>query len=269
MIEFEIKRALGTRVFQMVIIAGFMISLFHFVDLIKITERYVNWGEKPPLIQSYLGGDIQTSVPDLFRLLVPLIATMPFSWSYFSDYRSGYLGIVFSYTDRKKILSCRCFVSFILGGVAVVFPLLVSMLFCATYWPNYDPIIYNLLGGPWEGDFLAGVFYSSPLLYMLFFTLVMFMIGGTCACIGLFCGIFASRRIQVFAYPVLFVVFQDIAMSQIGLRAEEYSILHMMNMLNGIRLYPFLLTIGGLLLASAVGFVLLGSRRDVLGHYDL
>ncbi|GEM_PF-6468514 len=268
MIRFEWKRFLRSGAILYSIIFSLIISIWHMIDLYFKARPIIRWEGKLPLIQSFLGGDCQTGTPEVFRILVPLLAAIPFAWSYYEDYRSGYLRMVFSYTGRARFLSVRYLVAFALGGAAAVLPLFLSLILCAAYWPNYHPIIYELRGGPLATQFLASVFYQKPILYILLFFLLMFVIGGACAGLGLFIGALAKKRIQIFSLPLLIVLFERVLCEQGSEELQEYSLQHMMNMLYGIRLSAFLIVNGLLILLTWAGFVILGTKRDVLDHAD-
>jgi len=268
MIQFEYKRFLRSNTIWYTLAFSLIISIWHMLELIIRSKPFIHLEGKLPLIQSFLGGDCQTGTPEVFRILVPLLAAIPFSWSYFEDYRSGYLKTVFSYTGRAAFLYVRYLVTFILGGAATVLPLIFSLILCAAYWPNYQPIIYELHGGPLATQFLAPLFYNEPFLYILFYILLMFIIGGACAGLGLFIGVMAKKRIQIYALPLLLILYERVFCERGSEELQEHSLQHMMNMLYGIRLPAFLCVVGLLIVLTWGGVIILGMRRDVLDHEE-
>ena len=134
-LRFEHRRMLLAKSYRYSLLFGGMMALWHFVECFIIQRQYTD--EPLPLIQSFLGGDIQTSIPELYRIIIPLLATIPYAWGYMSDYKSGYLKSLYLYVDRMKLLTARYLVCVEAGGLCAVFPLIFSLILSAPFYPNY------------------------------------------------------------------------------------------------------------------------------------
>lgn len=259
--RFELKRALFSKAYIYSLVLGAIIAVWHFVECIVVHSE--GKGVVFPLIQSFLGGDIQTSAPELYRLLVPLLACIPFAWSYYRDYQMGYLKTIYLYEKRSRFLTIRYVECAILGGICSIFPLVLSLFLSAPFYPNYSPMVFMWYGGPPAGSFCADFYYSNPMVYIIVYIGIVFVIGSLSSVIGLVIGLFARSRVQVLAFPIFVILYMDVICRQLTI--NEYSLIRMMNISAGLRIIPFLVMTGTSFLLTWVVFIMIGMKKDVLG----
>ena len=260
-LRFEHRRMLLAKSYRYSLLFGGMMALWHFVECFIIQRQYTD--EPLPLIQSFLGGDIQTSIPELYRIIIPLLATIPYAWGYMSDYKSGYLKSLYLYVDRMKLLTARYLVCVEAGGLCAVFPLIFSLILSAPFYPNYKPRIFLLYGGPPAGSAFADSYYLHPLLYIMFYMLLAFIIGCIFASIGLLFGLFVKSRIQVLAIPMLLLLYWSAVCQQLGIKKISFK--EMLLPFEGVWIGPFFLIVGVCIVTTFLLFTYIGKRKDVLG----
>ena len=265
MFSFEMKRALVSKKYYISILLGLILAVWHFIELrIRMNKS----GDlHQPLIQAFIGGDYQTWIPQFYRLIVPLLSTIPFSWSYQEDYMSGYLRHVFLYKNKRRALSVRYFVAFILGGVASIFPLVCSLVLSATKYPNQQPLVYRLLGGPESDAFLAETFYLHPIIFIFLYLIAMFLFGGVFAGIGLIIGAISDKRSVVLILPMILVLYEEIIKMQHGdvLQQTKRTLRSMMDIQNGVQATYYFPLMAVLIIVPWIFFIVIGERKEVLG----
>lgn len=89
------------------------------------------------------GGRYACLEKQLFFLILPLLAALPFADSYFHDLRGGYLYNVCLRTDKKHYFAAKYLAVFLSGGTAVTLPLLANFLLCSMFLPSMKPESVN------------------------------------------------------------------------------------------------------------------------------
>lgn len=127
----------------------------------------------------------------LFYESWPLLAAMPFAWSFCQERYCGYSLQSISRCNKRAWFHAKFLAVFISGGIITAVPLIVSLLAQATFAPAI-PIRYQMMQvvGITNADFLASIYYSHPWLYCICWCGVQFLLGGTVATISF---IFGSR----------------------------------------------------------------------------
>lgn len=155
------------------------------------------------MIQGWIGQNYATFFLPLFYLLFPVIAVLPYGASLYTELNSGYLKNIFTRVNKAKYLACKYFVGFIAGGVAVSFPILLSMLISALYLPNLpqNPMMLQMtIGNP---SMWSDIFMTRPEQYIFRFTLLAFIFGGLMSTIALGLAQFASNIFAVWLFQFL------------------------------------------------------------------
>lgn len=130
----------------------------------------------------------------LFYLVWPVLAAMPFGWSYLQERRDGLFNQLVSRMGRKSYYVVKYIAVFISGGLVVAVPVLFNLLVNATFCPYVLPNILNMLHIS-DGYFLSELYFTVPLAYALIWCGVDFLLGGAAA--GL-CFVVGTRlRLQV------------------------------------------------------------------------
>lgn len=273
MIRSECYRAFTSKGFFLSVAIGVIITLVYFfhyvlpVDLELLVSGYN--GKTDPeypgvLYNLWFGGRYPCAEKQLFFLVLPLLAALPFADSYFQDLRGGYIYNVCLRTDKKHYFAAKYLAVFLSGGTAVTLPLLANFLLCSMFLPSMKPEVTNAHILVYSS--FPHLFFSYPVLYVLLYLAIIFVFSGLLACFGLY----ATRHLG-YAFLVLLAPFAVYLFISSGL-----------NLIGGLELYAWqplkfldpaferdakwaMLVEGGLLLVvTLVGFVIRQPRRDVL-----
>lgn len=118
----------------------------------------------------------------LFYEVWPLLAAMPFAWSYSQErYQSYYLQPI-SRVGKRGWFHAKFLAVFISGGIITTVPLVISLFAQASFAPAI-PMEYQMMQvvGITNADFLASVYYTRPWIYCICWCGVQFLLGGAAA----------------------------------------------------------------------------------------
>lgn len=108
----------------------------------------------------------------LFQLL-PLLAVIPYAWSFRTEMQSGYLNQVATRTTRKRYLAAKSAVVFLTGSLIAAVPLILNIFMLACFIPAYLPDITEVLYlGVYTSDLWSWFFYNAPVAYVFLYTLL-------------------------------------------------------------------------------------------------
>ena len=139
-----------------------------------------------------------------FYLVWPILAAMPFGWSYCQEMRSGMINQYMTRGTRVQYFVSKYIAVFISGGIAVSLPVLVNLLLNALVCPYNIPVVTRNVTSIFDGWFLSELFYTNPWVYAFIWCGVEFLIGGATATL---CFVVGSRmRFQVMVMLFPFIV---------------------------------------------------------------
>lgn len=196
-LKVELWKAKHNRFFWLALIGGIVIALYHTIETIPMVQeaRYNNL-----IIQQSLGipglGDPDpcslflywmpftgyTYGSFLFYEIWPLLAAMPFAWSYSQECYSGYYLQSISRVNRITWFHAKFLAAFISGGIVTAIPLVVSLLAQATFSPAIlmEYTMMQVIGIS-NADFLSSLYYTHPWIYCICWCGVQFLFGGMAA----------------------------------------------------------------------------------------
>lgn len=152
-----------------------------------------------------MGTNLISFSRSLFFFIWPVLAAMPYGWSYSSERRSGYYNQVASRSSRKRYFCSKYIAVFVSGGLAVAVPLLFDLLANALVSPDAVPDVTLMIQPISNGCFLSGLYYTHPWVFALIWCFVDFLWGGVAACTCFLVG--AKIRLQVIVMLVPFMIF--------------------------------------------------------------
>lgn len=159
------------------------------------------------LYNNWIGGESITLASTLFYTLLPLLAIMPYGWSYAFEKQSGYIKTVIPKTGKKNYFLAKNVATFLSGGVAICIPLLTSLFFIALFIPAVSPdVIYNMYYPMRHGTLWANLFYTHPLVFSLLYIGVDFVFAGLFACLPISAAFLFSNRYSAMLIPYFFVL---------------------------------------------------------------
>ena len=98
----------------------------------------------------------------IFYFILPLAATLPFSFSLSDESKSGYLRQMTLKKGQMRYYFAKYIVTFTSGFLLAAIPLLINVIITACYIPAYKPDpLEQLYSGQYYGQYLANIFYTD------------------------------------------------------------------------------------------------------------
>ncbi len=115
-----------------------------------------------------------------FFMVWPLLASLPYAWSWVREQERGVVAQQSLRSSLRETYLAHLVATFAAGGVALAAPLLLNFALCATFLPAQTPLILDILyiGGISNWSPLSTLYFTCPLAYVAFWTLLCFVIGG-------------------------------------------------------------------------------------------
>lgn len=135
----------------------------------------------------------------LYYQLFPIIAAMPFGWSFCQEMRNGLMVQYALRSDRKTAVLAKYIAVFCSGGIVVAFPVLLDLLANALICPDESLLFYNPMTMIFSKTLLSKLFFLHPWIWSLIWCGVDFLLGGSSAVL---CFI-AGKRIRFSALVIL------------------------------------------------------------------
>lgn len=139
-----------------------------------------------------------------FYLIWPILAAMPFGWSFAQESRNGCIYQYITRSNRKKYLAAKYVAIFVSGGLAISLPVLADLLINATICPDDSLLFMNALTTIENSSFLSALFYTHPWVHSLIWCVIEFFWGGSVAVLSFVGG--AKLRFSVTAMLIPFVI---------------------------------------------------------------
>lgn len=212
----EIRRAFHSIEFRIAICIGTCLMIVQYFQavypMLKYIDSNVSIGMFPhSVFNKWAGANFGggSFVPELYFMILSLLATLPFGASFYQDINNGYARQLILLTSRKEYLFAKYLSVFISGGMAVTAPLILNLLMTAATLPSIKPVI--VLGYfPWQQPtrFLPYLVYENPYIYTFIYLGIIFLFSGGMACLALPITHLASNKFIVTIAPFLFVRFE-------------------------------------------------------------
>lgn len=246
MIRFEAKRCAGSRETKLVVLFSFLIALGHFLSFciwyvgyrqggVMGAEELKYMADNPDfntvypacLYEGFIGGEAYTFWNSVYFYILPVLAALPFGWSYFQDETTGYLRQIYSRVSRSQYLTAKMIVTFCSGAVGGALTYILSFAVNALYLPAVKPnevaqhtFITNRI-------FMAEWYFSKPWLYFGVYLLIIMLCGGLLAVSSLLISFVARNRLIICMFPFILYLSADYLLMELGL--EKYSIAGIIN----------------------------------------
>ncbi|MGE7865828.1 hypothetical protein ACQKNO_06090 [Bacillus paramycoides] len=195
-LRLNIKQAFGNRVSLIIMFSGLaLISIYHYYYVV----RYLGDAANGAITTAVKWIGFRDNEMDVYLLLMPVIASLPFSTSYNSDKSDGFKAFIskdvsiFSYSFTKYIATFFC------GGFLYTLPFILSLLFCKLTIPNGTPAAGT--GMINDNGMFAELYYSSPLTYISIYIGINFLFAGLMALLGLAASTWSQKDYMAILFP--------------------------------------------------------------------
>lgn len=210
MIKSELWKALHNTYFYIALAAGFLIVaanvIQNYLTVSDLLRRNLEAMQRWP--DMFRGGSVGSSLfiwalpynrvsyaSRLFVTVWPILAAMPYGWSYSAERGGGLYNQLVTRSDVRTYFASKYIAVFISGGLAVALPVLADLLINALFCPDHRMEAVMQLVGMYSGTFLSALYYTNPWAYSLIWCIVVFLAGGAVA--GLCFVIGTKLRLQV------------------------------------------------------------------------
>lgn len=278
-LQIELKKAFTGIPFWTILSAGLIIVIWHLVDLYGYMQCL--YLEAQPgrntgrfnLFYWWISVDSVSAAYAVFYGLFPLLASIPYAWSYLYERNSQYYYQIILRCSKEKYIFSKYIAVFLSGGVAVAFPLLVDLLVAALFSPATVPSITFGMPGFQHGNFLSEQYFSHPWVFCFAFLFMDFIWAGVIADLSFYFSLTSNSKIMVSILPTIFLYVEDIL--AIYLVDIYYSLtgrvleLSILKLLHSWTPYPnpalLHIVLASLLLTiSTVSGIILSRKKDLL-----
>lgn len=219
LLKIELSRALKNKFLLYAVLLGTIITVWHFVQnvvpLANTLDECMNLSVKlnDPmmhpgwLFSAWIGGNLHDMQGFLYYLLLPILAAIPFSASFFLDKKNGYIKNVFVRAKKRDYYISKFIATFIAGGIAVAVPLLINLALTATLLPSMLPQVTSSRFYVNATNMWCDLFYTHPYLYVFSYLILDFVFSGLIATIALVVGSISEYKFVVLIAPFLVYLF--------------------------------------------------------------
>ena len=191
--------------FYIALLFGVIIVAIHTIEVAAFVHRvtpsifkYSTSTAGISIFFSWIGVDGYYYGATLFSIVWPLLAAMPYGWSFADDRYDGKGIQIITRCSRQQYFWAKYIAVFVSGGLAVAMPMVLDMLVLAMFCP-YTEIGVLSQNGPVNFNFLASLYYTHSWVYAFIWCGIDFLCGGVTAGLCLLSKINTKRRI----WPVL------------------------------------------------------------------
>lgn len=135
-----------------------------------------------------------------FYQVWPIIAAMPYAWSYSQECSNGAIAQYCSRAGRRQYHLSKYIAVFISGGIVVSLPVWIDLMLLALICPDEKLQFMNLLTTIGNKSFLSSLFFTYPWAHALIWCVIEFLWGGSVAALSFMAG-------HKFRFPVLIILF--------------------------------------------------------------
>ena len=147
-----------------------------------------------------------------FFLIWPVLAAMPYGWSYGQERNSGVTQQITTRSGKRTYFNAKFISVFISGGFAVFLPILINLLVDAMICPYALPKLGIV--PVFNGNFLSALYYTNPWVYAICWCMMEFLFGGAAACLCFVVGSMLKFGVMTILVPlVLLTVFDRLSLS--------------------------------------------------------
>lgn len=163
--------------------------------------------EGKSLYTGWIGAEINSSVNTSFFFVLPLLAMLPCGFSLCGEMCSGYTKHIIPKCGRRNYILAKLTAAFVSGGCTATILLAVSVLITALYLPAVAPKVINSMYFPvFHGDIFSGLAYSMPLLFIVCYIGVDFMLCGMFACLPVAAAYAVKKPVYAVLYSYIAVI---------------------------------------------------------------
>ncbi|WP_243292947.1 hypothetical protein [Bacillus sp. FJAT-47783] len=211
MIAIQFQRLLHSKFFYIGLIIGSLITVLHYFQ----TTMTIIGGEKAAALygkQSIIPDSAyllwlnasMSEMTDLFFMLLPILAVLPFSIQLLTDKKVNYHQLMMMRSGKYTYLFSMLFISAVAGFLVIVIPILINFLLFSLTFPaiSPNPFIYYTYGIYSFKTLFISLQLNYPLMHTLFYILLSGFIGSLFAIFSSVLCLYFRFTLIVLATPV-------------------------------------------------------------------
>lgn len=146
---------------------------------------------------------------NLAKYLLPILAVLPFGWSFLSEQKSGYQYQTVCRIGKTEYFISKYIATFISGAMPIAFLLLSNYAILALICPLHTPAVDSLSTGI-DMECIGGtLFYKNSFLFMLMWAGISCLWAGTLAGLTMLAAQFMRQSIFVMLTPFFITILWD------------------------------------------------------------
>lgn len=157
-----------------------------------------------------------SSIYKLLHLIFPLLISVPYSYTIYSDIKSGYIDNIVSRMDKKIYYAAKLITQFITGFLVVFIILATSFLATAAVLPLEHPTTGSNTYAVHSDIILGRIFYTQPLLSSILYILLEALTFAVIGCISFVFGYILTNGVMVMLSPFIIYYIEFIINSSLG-----------------------------------------------------
>ena len=187
----------------------------------------------------------------LAKYLLPILSVLPFGWSFLREQVSGYQMQTVCRMGKARYFISKYIATFISGAFPIAFMLLSNYAVLALFFPLHTPSVDSLSTGIDINTFGGTLFYQNAFLFMLMWTGISAIWGGTLAGLTMIASLLLDNSVLVVLFPFFITILWD-NICEFIINDPNISFIHLFYLNNqspfilfGEILILFLLSFGG------------------------
>ncbi len=218
------------------------------------------------LYNKWIGQEWVSMASSLLFLLLPLTASLPYSWNYCIEKKSGYINNVFTRVNKSRYIKTKFLTTFLVGAISIFIPLLVNIIVVSSFIPAAKPnVYYDIYYNMPISCVFSEMFYKTPLLYTVMKILLISSFGGSFSVLGQATGTIIKNRFIVVLFPFVFMLLFNYIVNVFSENVELSPIQFLYG--GGDALSSYWIVIAELFLLLTSSFLMMkikGEKKDVL-----
>ena len=259
-IRFEVYRAFHSRTFYISLAIGTVICA---IDM--ITFCFMFGFEGKYLIQAWIGSDYQFAYNQMFYILLPVLACMPYGGSLFTDIKTGYDKNICVKASRINYIAAKSISAFLSGFAGVAIPLFLNLYVAAGFFPDYHTERLTAMSiSMIDRYMLVSAYNLDPALYCLLYILFDSLFAGAIALTSLSIARIVKSHFTAVVTPMIIVIIFSI-MSGVK-DYGNWSVLSMLNPRQYMHFYWYqmLIVFLTILTVNVAVITVTSKKRDIL-----
>lgn len=217
--KIELKKAIYNRGFIIALSIGIFLSILSLIYQINVFTKQntmlnkylqnVDISYNPDLtgdilFNKWIGAEGGSLGSIVYFFVFPLLIVLPYGWSFASEIKSGYSKQMVVRGGRLKYIFAKYLAMFTSAGLAMILPMIFSILITACVFPIKTPFVLDdVMYGVFSNSLFAGLYYTKPILYIVLYLLIDFVICGLMGCICIAVPILIKQKYIVMIIPML------------------------------------------------------------------